>query len=134
MPNIPGRLRELMHLCNMSQARLSEESQISKTEISNILTGKCNPKVDTLELICEALNVDLIELLSSDNLQEKKRYINSDYFINEMKDSDFLDEDRKKAIEFVINASPVILSSFLKIAEALCKTEMESGLDNKSDI
>lgn len=43
--------------------QLEEISGVSKTEINNIENGKTNPTIATLQLLANALEVELIELL-----------------------------------------------------------------------
>lgn len=51
MQDLSDKLREYMQKQNISQAELSERSNISKTQISNILMKKACPRIDTIQLI-----------------------------------------------------------------------------------
>lgn len=50
-------LSSLMQKKNMTQAKLSTLSGVTQTTISFILNGKTNPRVDTINLLAEALDV-----------------------------------------------------------------------------
>lgn len=66
MPDLSDKLREYMRKQKMSQAELSERSHISKTQISNILMKKACPRIDTIELICNALEINISCLFEND--------------------------------------------------------------------
>lgn len=66
MPDLSDKLREYMRKQNISQAELSERSNISKTQISNILMKKASPRIDTIQLICNALKIDICCLFKND--------------------------------------------------------------------
>lgn len=66
MPDLSDKLREYMQKQNISQAELSERSNISKTQISNILMKKACPRIDTIQLICNALKIDISCLFKND--------------------------------------------------------------------
>ena len=51
----------------MSQSELAELTDISDTVLSNIETGKCFPRMDTLIAMNEALNVSIHFLVAEDN-------------------------------------------------------------------
>lgn len=151
MPDLSDKIRKLMQLRNISQAKLSEQSHISKTQISNILTKKSIPRVDTLELICKALDIDIGYLLTEE-VYELYTIRKKNVVVNKMdkceksfmeytyagEDSGtiketiktpicyediYLEQKRKRAINFVINSSPVVLNLFLKFAQAIESTK-----------
>lgn len=151
MPDLSDKIRELMRLQNMSQARLSEQSHISKTQISNILTKKSIPRIDTLELICKALDIDIGYLLTEEvyefySIRKKNVVVNKmdkceksimEYTYTKENsgiidgiiknhicyEDIYLDKKRERAINFVINSSPVVLNLFLKFAQAIESTQ-----------
>lgn len=66
MPDLSDKLREYMRKKNISQAELSNRSNISKTQISNILLKKACPRIDTIQLICNALEINISYLFDND--------------------------------------------------------------------
>ena len=62
--NIAQRIDMLRTQADLSFRELAKISGISKSEISNIVLLKTSPSVDTLNRICRALNVSLVDLLS----------------------------------------------------------------------
>lgn len=132
MPDLSDNLREYMRMQKISQAELSNRSNISKTQISKILKRKACPRIDTLKLICNALEIDISYLFKNDLYSEYNMYglgglnrmdksvISSnssmmeskkDYPLNSKIESKELSQDevsllneRKALIEFAINA------------------------------
>ena len=47
---------------NVTSAWLAEQVGISKVAVSNIVTGKSYPSLDTLKKIADVLNVSIIKL------------------------------------------------------------------------
>lgn len=64
-------LEELMNERKMTAKELAELSNISSVSISNILTGKSSPRVDTLQKFAEALDVDIRELFKPTKIEEE---------------------------------------------------------------
>lgn len=58
-------LEKIMNERNMTAKELAELSNVSSVSISNILTGKASPRVDTLLKFAEVLNVDIRDLFQS---------------------------------------------------------------------
>lgn len=58
------RIKEIMKNRGVKGMDLAQSVGISNVSLSNILTGKFNPSIDTLERIAEALNVELYELFA----------------------------------------------------------------------
>ena len=50
------RLNLVLKSANISQAELAKRTKMSKTVINNYCTGKRQPSLDSLCLICTALN------------------------------------------------------------------------------
>lgn len=55
-------LRDILHEKQISIAQLSSKCGISASNLSNYMSGKISPTLDTLNKIADALNVDLTEL------------------------------------------------------------------------
>lgn len=58
------RIKEIMKNRGVKGMDLAQSVGISNVSLSNILQGKFNPSLDTLERIAEALNVELYELFA----------------------------------------------------------------------
>ncbi len=56
------RIKELLQEANMTQVELAEAVGIARPNMSNIVTGKTNPSLGTLESIADALGVEVAEL------------------------------------------------------------------------
>lgn len=67
-------LRSAMEQKSVSQAELSRLTGISKSFISQYLSGKFKPKADKLSLLSKALDVSEAELLGLDNRVVRKNY------------------------------------------------------------
>lgn len=61
------RIKEIMNERNITSAWLAEKVGISKVAVSNIITGKSYPSLDTIKKIADALNVSIIKLIGEDN-------------------------------------------------------------------
>ena len=58
-----NRIRELRKERGISQEALSNEAEVPLSQIGRIERGENNPTISTLYVICEALRVELKELL-----------------------------------------------------------------------
>jgi len=56
------KLRMIRKARNLSIERMSEYFDISPRELSDLEHGKTNVKLDTLELVCAGINIDIAEL------------------------------------------------------------------------
>lgn len=72
MDNISERLSYALKLRNMKASELANKTNISKSSISEWLSGKYEPKQDKIFLMAEALNVDEAWLLGLDVAIERK--------------------------------------------------------------
>lgn len=61
------RIKEVMSERGVTSAWLAEKVGISKVAVSNIITGKSYPSLDTIKKIADALNVSIIKLIGEDN-------------------------------------------------------------------
>lgn len=68
------KIKELAKKNNLSLLELSAKVGISKTSLSQIVTGKQKPSLDTLEKIASALNVGISDLFG-DSVAPKGTYI-----------------------------------------------------------
>lgn len=60
------QIKEIMSKRNVTSAWLSEKVGISKVAVSNIVTGKSSPSLDSLIKIADALNVSITELIGEE--------------------------------------------------------------------
>lgn len=69
----------LMKLCdekNMAIHKLATESAVAPSTIKNILYGKSkNPGIVTLKMLCDGLNISLIEFFDSAEFQSLEQEI-----------------------------------------------------------
>ena len=65
------RIRKALSIRNMRQADLCEKAGISKSTLSEYLSGRYVPKQDKTFLISQALNVDPVWLMGYDVPMEK---------------------------------------------------------------
>ena len=70
------RIKEFMSERNVTSAWLAEKIGISKVAVSNIVTGKSYPSLDTIKKIADALNVSIIKLIGEEN--ENCKFFDSD--------------------------------------------------------
>ena len=56
------RLREILKDKNMTIGQLSEISGISQSNLSNYMSGKISPTLDTLNKLASALDIELVDL------------------------------------------------------------------------
>ena len=56
------RIKELLQEADMTQAELAQAVGIARPNLSNIVTGKTNPSLGTLESIADALGVEVADL------------------------------------------------------------------------
>lgn len=61
------KVKTLREHKNLSQSKFAELIDISDTALSNIETGKCYPRIDTLIAMSEALNVSIHFLIADDS-------------------------------------------------------------------
>ena len=57
------QLKEIMSARNVTSALLAEKVGISKVAVSNIVTGKSQPSLDTLMKMSDVLSVTISELI-----------------------------------------------------------------------
>lgn len=60
------RLREILKERHITIGQLSEMSGISQSNLSNYMTGKMSPTLDTLNRIALALNIEITELFEKE--------------------------------------------------------------------
>lgn len=65
------RIRKALSIRNMTQTELCAKTKISKSSLSEWLSGKHEPKQDKLFLLAQALNVDPVWLWGHDVPMEK---------------------------------------------------------------
>ena len=67
-----ARIKKALSIRNMRQADLCEKAGISKSTLSEYLSGRYLPKQDKTFLIAQALNVDPVWLMGYDVPMEKQ--------------------------------------------------------------
>lgn len=106
--NLGYILRRIRTMKKYSLSMLAAKTGLSKSSLSNIENGKNNPTVDTLDKICEALDVsstNVIELANELDRESKAKYIDG---IN------MLDYDLDDMIKnYIIDKKPVYQFKFL---------------------
>lgn len=81
--NIKQRMDEL----RWSQSRLSAESGVSQSGISAILTGKVEPSVSTVQLLANALGVEVESLVSQGQVPPASAKQKAAALINSLSDA-----------------------------------------------
>ena len=66
------RIRKALSIRNMTQTELCTKAKISKSTLSEYLSGKYEPKNDKVFILAQALNVDPVWLMGFDVPMEKK--------------------------------------------------------------
>lgn len=66
---IGDRLKYIRLSKNLSMHKLQEISDVSQSTISNIEQDTRSPQLDTLEKLCDALNVRLLDVLPQEHTQ-----------------------------------------------------------------
>ncbi|MES2431786.1 MAG: helix-turn-helix transcriptional regulator [Bacteroidota bacterium] len=64
------RIKQLRIKRNMTQNELAMECDFEKASMSRIESGQANPTIRTLYKICNALNIDIIELFSEETVEK----------------------------------------------------------------
>ena len=62
--DIPARIRELRTSQKMSTNKLSNKAGLSQSYGRKLERGECSPTIDSLELICDALDIALEDFIS----------------------------------------------------------------------
>ena len=63
--NITDFIKRYKRAHHLSVAELSEELGIAKSALAGYLSGTCNPRTDTLELLAEKRGVSVAEIISA---------------------------------------------------------------------
>lgn len=66
---------KIKHLCDrkhMNPSKLAKEARVSTSTISYLLNRKTNPRLDTILLICNALDVSIGELFTAETKSDNK--------------------------------------------------------------
>lgn len=70
--NIGDILKNRRNELGLSLAKLRDLTGLSKSTLSDIENGKSNPKIDTLEKICDALNIEIKDVLENEQIQKNE--------------------------------------------------------------
>ena len=70
--NLSIRLQEIREERGLSITDFSEELEISRTLLQAILSGKANPRADTIEHIAEKLQISPISLLAPPSVSQQE--------------------------------------------------------------
>jgi len=65
--DIGKRIKELRQRFGLTQNELAQRADISQSTLSYLESGNKSPSIHTLNRICEALNVSLLDLINSRN-------------------------------------------------------------------
>lgn len=68
---IPQRIKKFRESIGLSTNKLSNKAGLSQSYVRKLEKGECKPSIESLELICEALGITLIDFLSD---QESNLY------------------------------------------------------------
>lgn len=108
------RIKKALSIRNMKQSELCEKTKISKSVLSEYISGAYEPKQDRLLLLSQALNVDPVWLMGFDVPMEKEQKKFSP-------DEEGLTEGEKQVLELFRaipeDQQPVVLAM---IRAALC--------------
>ncbi|MBP2652209.1 MAG: Cro/C1-type DNA-binding domain [Firmicutes bacterium] len=62
MINIPERIKQLLHEKGFKSINeLSRKSNVPQSTLVTLMRGHTNPRIDTIDLICQTLNINLAE-------------------------------------------------------------------------
>lgn len=86
------RLREILKDKNMTIGQLSEISGISQSNLSNYMSGKISPTLDTLNRLAGALDIELVDLF-------KKK---EDIVLMVRYNDELVEINKKDLIDFII--------------------------------
>lgn len=70
--NIGDILKNRRNELGLSLAKLRDLTGLSKSTLSDIENGKSNPKIATLEKICDALDIEIKDVLENEQIQKKE--------------------------------------------------------------
>lgn len=70
--NLSIRLQEIREKRGLSITDFSEELEISRSLLQAILSGKANPRADTIEHIAEKLQISPISLLAPPSVSQQE--------------------------------------------------------------
>ncbi len=102
MQNLPERLSMLMKQKGISQVKLAERAEVSTTTVSNLLSGRKMPNVQTIYLIAEALDIDIRILFTKESIDEE-----------------IINTDREKLLDYTKRATPEQIRALLEVAKSL---------------
>ena len=72
MIDVGDRIIELRKQLGLSQRRLAVLAGVSQSGLSSIESNNKSPSLETLSLICKALNISLSELLNTEKVESDK--------------------------------------------------------------
>ncbi len=65
------RLKEICERKDITRIQIEDSTGLKKGYLSDLFNGKCNPTIETLQKIADALKVELWELFTSSTSQEE---------------------------------------------------------------
>lgn len=86
------RLREILKEKNMTIGQLSEVSGISQSNLSNYMSGKISPTLDTLNRLANALGIELVDLFRKEE----------DIVLMVRYNDELMEINKKELIDFII--------------------------------
>lgn len=70
--NIAERIRRLREEKGLSTNKLSTDAGLSQSYVRKLENGECNPTVESLSLICDALGTNIVDFLANTNASLKE--------------------------------------------------------------
>lgn len=67
---IGQNLRALRRQCGLTQEELARRAQVSRSQLRNIEYGKGNPTLNTLQLLADALHVEVTQLIGGETHEQ----------------------------------------------------------------
>lgn len=103
-----ARLKEALRNTDMTARDLAAKANISEASVSRYLSGKLSPKLDSIQALAKALNVDPVWLLGYDPVVPEKNTLPTGAFHGGIEKPDILiqfeqlsDKDKDKAMSYI---------------------------------
>jgi transcriptional regulator with XRE-family HTH domain len=102
-------VKSLMEGAGWTQVELAKRTKIARPNLSNVLTGKNSPSLDTLSSIAEAFGVTIAALFATDEKPEPKVHVERTTLPDEIR-SAIQTENSKLMNELIQKLGPVLSS------------------------
>lgn len=97
------KIKYLRKQQNITQEKLAELTNMDITSLSKIETGRNYPQPETIEKISAALNVNVAQLFTFQNLETKEDYLNA------LSKNIKLIENNEEKLKFLYNISASLI-------------------------